>query len=84
MPCSLTGLLSLLAPCFTQPTFQTFGAMVVGFVGQIRDCTVTGMLQAAGLPASGITVARTTSSREHAGSPTISACGCWTSSSSRS
>jgi hypothetical protein len=49
MPSSLAGLLSLLAPCFTQPTFQTFNALVVGFVGRIRDCTVTGMLQAAGL-----------------------------------
>jgi hypothetical protein len=49
MPCSLAGMLSLLAPCFTQPTFQTFSAMLVGFVGRLRDCTVTGMLQAAGL-----------------------------------
>ena len=49
MPSSLAGMLSLLAPCFTQPTFQTFNAMVVGFVGRIRDCTVTGMLQSAGL-----------------------------------
>lgn len=49
MPSSLAGMLSLLAPCFTQPTFQTFNAMVVGFVGRLRDCTVTGMLQAAGL-----------------------------------
>jgi hypothetical protein len=49
VPTSLAGLLSLLAPCFTQPTFQTFSALVVGFVGRIRDCTVTGMLQAAGL-----------------------------------
>jgi hypothetical protein len=49
VPTSLAGLLSLLAPCFTQPSFQTFGALVIGFVGRIRDCTVTGMLQAAGL-----------------------------------
>ena len=49
VPTSLGGLLSLLAPCFSQPTFQTFSALVVGFVGRIRDCTVTGMLQAAGL-----------------------------------
>ena len=33
----------------TQPTFQTFSLLLVGFVGRIRDCTVTGMLQAAGL-----------------------------------
>jgi hypothetical protein len=49
MPSSLAGLLSLLQPCFTQPTFQTFNMLLVGFVGRIRDCTVTGMLQAAGL-----------------------------------
>jgi len=49
VPTSLAGLLSLLAPCFSQPTFQTFSALVVGFVGRVRDCTVTGMLQAAGL-----------------------------------
>lgn len=49
MPSSLAGLLSLLVPCFTQPTFHTFSMLLVGFVGRIRDCTVTGMLQAAGL-----------------------------------
>ncbi|MCA1680582.1 MAG: transposase [Actinobacteria bacterium] len=49
VPISLAGLLSLLGPCFSQPTFQTFSMLVVGFVGRIRDCTVTGMLQAAGL-----------------------------------
>ena len=49
VPTSLAGLLSLLAPCFTQPTFQTFSMLMVGFAGRIRDCTVTGMLQAAGL-----------------------------------
>src|SRR5215212_11244579 len=49
VPGSLAGLLSLCRPAFTQPTFQTFSALVVGFVGRIRDCTVTGMLQAAGL-----------------------------------
>jgi len=49
VPISLAGLLSLLAPCFTQPSFQTFSMLVIGFVGRVRDCTVTGMLQAAGL-----------------------------------
>jgi hypothetical protein len=49
VPSSLAGLLSLLAPCFTQPTYRTFSMLLVGFVGRIRDCTVTGMLQAAGL-----------------------------------
>jgi len=49
VPTSLAGLLSLLAPCFSQPTFQTFSVLVVGSVARVRDCTVTGMLQAAGL-----------------------------------
>ncbi len=49
VPTSLAGLLSLLGPCFSQPTFQTFSMLVVGFVGRVRDCTITGMLQAAGL-----------------------------------
>jgi hypothetical protein len=38
-----------LAPCFTQPTFQTFSMLLVGMIGRIRDCTITGMLQACGL-----------------------------------
>jgi hypothetical protein len=49
VPTSLAGLLSLLAGCFTQSTFQTFGMLVVGSVARARDCTVTGMLQGAGL-----------------------------------
>jgi DDE superfamily endonuclease len=49
VPSSLAGLLSLCRPAFTQPSFQTFGMLVVGMVGRIRDCTVTGMLQTAGL-----------------------------------
>ena len=49
VPSSLAGLLSLCRPAFSQPSFQTFSMLVVGFVGRIRDCTVTGMLQAAGL-----------------------------------
>lgn len=42
----LDGLLSLLEPCFSQPTFQTFRALVCGFVGRVGDHTVTGMWQA--------------------------------------
>jgi hypothetical protein len=49
VPSSLAGLLSLLRGCFTQPTFETFSMLLVGTVGRIRDCTITGMLQAAGL-----------------------------------
>ncbi|MGB0092516.1 MAG: hypothetical protein WBP81_08280 [Solirubrobacteraceae bacterium] len=49
VPSSLVDLLSLCRPAFTQPSFQTFSMLVVGFVGRVRDCTVTGMLQAAGL-----------------------------------
>jgi hypothetical protein len=49
VPSSLAGLLSLLAGCFTQPSFETFGMLVVGSVARVRDCTVTGMLEGAGL-----------------------------------
>ncbi len=49
VPSSLAGLLSLCRPAFTQPSFQTFCMLLVGFTGRVRDCTVTGMLQAAGL-----------------------------------
>jgi hypothetical protein len=49
VPSSLAGLLSLLRGCFTQPTFETFSMLLIGMVGRVRDCTVTGMLQAAGL-----------------------------------
>jgi hypothetical protein len=49
VPSSLAGLLSLLAGCFIQPSFETFGMLVVGSVARVRDCTVTGMLEGAGL-----------------------------------
>ncbi|MGH7733662.1 MAG: IS701 family transposase [Gemmatimonadales bacterium] len=49
VPSSLQGLLSLFDGCFTQPTLQTFCMLMVGMIGRVRDCTVTGMLQAAGL-----------------------------------
>lgn len=49
VPASLDGLLSLLAPCFTQPTFQTFRALVVGQVSQTGLRTVCGMLVGARL-----------------------------------
>ncbi len=48
VPSSLAGLLSLFQGCFTQPSLQTFSMLVVGMVGRVRDCTVTGMLEAAG------------------------------------
>ncbi len=44
VPASLDGLLSLLVPCFSQPTFHTFRAMVVGQISQTQLRTVTGML----------------------------------------
>jgi hypothetical protein len=49
VPCSLVGLLSLLAPCFTAPTQRTFQALLVGFVSQTRTRTVCGMLVGARL-----------------------------------
>ena len=49
VPSSLEGLLVLLAPCFTRPTFRTFRAMVVGQISQTGLRTVTGMLVGARL-----------------------------------
>jgi hypothetical protein len=49
VPVSLDGLLSLLAPCFTQPSFQTFRALVVGQISQTGRRTVCGMLVGARL-----------------------------------
>jgi SRSO17 transposase len=49
VPCSLAGLLSLLARCFTAPTFRTFQALLVGFVSQTQTRTVCGMLVGARL-----------------------------------
>jgi len=49
VPGSLDRLLSLLAPGFSQPTFQTFRALVCGCVGRIGEHTITGMWQAVGL-----------------------------------
>jgi hypothetical protein len=44
VPASLDGLLSLLRGAFTQPTFQTFRALAVGFLSRVGEHTVTGML----------------------------------------
>jgi hypothetical protein len=49
VPASLDGLLSLFSSCFTQPTFQTFRALVVGQISQTGLRTVTGMLVGARL-----------------------------------
>jgi len=49
MPSSLTAILSLLRPAFTVPTFQTFEALVAGFIGRVGEHTVCGMWQAARL-----------------------------------
>jgi len=49
VPGSLDRLLSLLAPCFSQPVFQTWRALVVGFIGRVGEHTITGMWQAARL-----------------------------------
>jgi hypothetical protein len=51
VPVSLDALLSLLAPCFTQPSFQTFRALVLGQVSQTGARTVCGMLVGARLSA---------------------------------
>jgi hypothetical protein len=44
---SLAALLSLLAPAFTAPSFETFCCLAVGFLARVGEHTVTGMLQAA-------------------------------------
>lgn len=44
VPASLDGLLVLLRPCFSQPSFQTFRALLVGQISQTGLRTVTGML----------------------------------------
>jgi len=49
VPVSLDGLLSLLRPYFSQPSFHTFRAMVVGQVSQTGRRTVCGMLVGARL-----------------------------------
>jgi SRSO17 transposase len=49
LPASLEGLLVLLAPCFTRPTFRTFRALAVGQISQTGLRTVTGMLVGARL-----------------------------------
>jgi hypothetical protein len=46
VPGSLDRLLSLLEPCFSQPCFQTFRALAVGFIARVGEHTVTGMWQA--------------------------------------
>jgi hypothetical protein len=40
VPASLDGLLYLFSGCFTQPTFQTFRALVVGQISQTGLRTV--------------------------------------------
>ena len=49
LPRSLADLLTAFGPCFTQPTFQTFQALVAGFLTQPGQRTVTGMLVGASL-----------------------------------
>ncbi len=49
VPASLDSLLSLLRACFSQPTFQTFRALIVGQLAQTQQRTVCGMLVGARL-----------------------------------
>jgi len=49
LPASLAGLLVVLRPCFTGPSFVTFCGLVAGLCGQVRRRTVCGMLLGAGL-----------------------------------
>ena len=52
VPGSLGELVSLFAGCFTQPTFQTFRALLVGFIARVGEHTVTGCLVACGMAGS--------------------------------
>jgi hypothetical protein len=49
LPASLAGLLMMLRPVFTGPSFRTFCGLVAGLCGQVRRRTVCGMLAGAGL-----------------------------------
>jgi hypothetical protein len=49
LPASLAGLLVMLRPVFTGPSFGTFCGLVAGLAGQVRRRTVCGMLLGAGL-----------------------------------
>ena len=49
LPVSLAGLLLMLRPVFTGPSFRTFCGLAAGLAGQVRRRTVCGMLLGAGL-----------------------------------
>jgi hypothetical protein len=49
LPASLAGLLWMFRWCFTEPSFRTFTALVVGMVARPTRRTVCGMLVGAGL-----------------------------------
>jgi hypothetical protein len=49
LPASLAGMLVVLRPCFTGPSFRTFCGLAAGLCGQARRRTVCGMLLGAGL-----------------------------------
>jgi len=49
LPASLAGLLVMLRPVFTGPSFATFCGLAAGLCGQVRRRTVCGMLLGAGL-----------------------------------
>lgn len=49
LPASWAGLLLMLRPVFTGPSFRTFCGLAAGLAGQVRRRTVCGMLLGAGL-----------------------------------
>src|SRR5947208_14842944 len=49
LPASLAGMLLAFRWCFTEPSFRTFAALVVGMVARPGRRTVGGMLVGAGL-----------------------------------
>jgi DDE superfamily endonuclease len=48
-PGPLAELVSLFAGCFTQPTFRTFRALLLGFIATVGEHTITGCLVACGM-----------------------------------
>jgi len=52
VPGSLVELVSLFAGCFTQPTFRTFRALLLGFIARVGEHTITGCLVACGMAGS--------------------------------
>jgi hypothetical protein len=72
LPRSLADLLAAFGPCFTQPTFRTFQALVAGFLTSRASAPSPGCWSAPGWPAGATTTWPTGSLRPPAGRLTSS------------